>query len=320
MYRLIRNIAIAALFISALWASSCNKENDFYEVGRQPVSLTRPQADTVIILDYEHPDSLFTFAWSSRRHFINYKLHFGLDEAFTTSCEQDPGVSESWKLTTMQLDSVLSSMKVGIGETVRLYWTVTVVDPTVGWCDEVRQLTITRCDLPTGLILLTSPENEAEILLDKKTPEAEVAFSWECASTVPDYKLLTEAARAALPAQVAHRDAVYNLSRAALLPAAFCDGRHDLLPIATEDKLHQPYRIPLMPGSKEVFALARECGALAVYVSGAGSTVMAVAERAGAAEFYRKLEQGLEALEGLDGCEAFTLLRLDADNTGATVE
>lgn len=190
MYRLIRNIAIAALFISALWASSCNKENDFYEVGRQPVFLTRPQADTVIILDYEQPDSLFTFAWSSRRHFINYKLHFGLDEAFTTSCEQDPGVSESWKLTTMQLDSVLSSMKVGIGETVRLYWTVTVVDPTVGWCDEVRQLTITRCDLPTGLILLTSPENEAEILLDKKTPEAEVAFSWECSSTVPDYKLL----------------------------------------------------------------------------------------------------------------------------------
>ena len=137
---------------------------------------------------------------------------------------------------------------------------------------------------------------------------------------MPDYRRLTEAARAALPGQIPHRDAVYNLSRAALLPAAFCDGRHDLLPIATEDKLHQPYRIPLMPGSKEVFALAKECGALAVYVSGAGSTVMAVAERSGADAFYTRLEQGLEALEGLDGCEAFTLLRLDADNTGATVE
>ena len=137
---------------------------------------------------------------------------------------------------------------------------------------------------------------------------------------VPDYKLLTEAARAALPGQIPHKDAVYNLSRAALLPAAFCDGRHDLLSIATEDKLHQPYRIPLMPGSKEVFALAKECGALAVYVSGAGSTVMAVAERSGAEEFYQRLEQGLVALEGLDGCEAFTLLRLDADNAGATVE
>ena len=131
------------------------------------------------------------------------------------------------------------------------------------------------------------------------------------AAIVPDYKLLTEAA---------HKDAVYNLSRAALVPAAFCEGRHDLLAIATEDKLHQPYRMPLMPGSKEVFDMARLCGAKAVYVSGAGSTVMAVAEKADAEKFYSKLEKGLELLEGLDGCEAFTLLRLDADNTGATVE
>ena len=135
-----------------------------------------------------------------------------------------------------------------------------------------------------------------------------------------DYKLLTEAARAALPKEVTHKDAVYNLSRAALVPAAFCEGRHDLLAIATEDKLHQPYRMPLMPGSKEVFDMARLCGAKAVYVSGAGSTVMAVAEKAEAEKFYSKLEKGLELLEGLDGCEAFTLLRLDADNTGATVE
>ena len=139
------------------------------------------------------------------------------------------------------------------------------------------------------------------------------------AAIVPDYKL-TEAARAALPKEVSYRDAVYNLSRAALVPAAFCEGRHDLLAIATEDKLHQPYRMPLMPGSKEVFDMARLCGAKAVYVSGAGSTVMAVAEKADAEKFYSKLEKGLELLEGLDGCEAFTLLRLDADNTGATVE
>lgn len=140
------------------------------------------------------------------------------------------------------------------------------------------------------------------------------------AAFVPDYKLLTEAARAALPKTVPHKDAAYNLSRAALLPAAFCEGRHDLLAVATEDRLHQPYRLPLMPGAAEVFAIARECGAKAVYVSGAGSTVMAVAERADAERFYAGAERALERLEGLDGCEAFTLLRLDADNTGATVE
>ena len=116
------------------------------------------------------------------------------------------------------------------------------------------------------------------------------------------------------------RDVDQSLSRAALVPAAFCEGRHDLLGIATEDKLHQPYRMPLMPGSREVFALAKQCGAKAVYVSGAGSTVMAVAERAEAERFYAGLRAGLETLEGLDGCEAFTLLELDADNTGATVE
>ncbi len=119
------------------------------------------------------------------------------------------------------------------------------------------------------------------------------------AAIVPDYKLLTEAARAALPKQVSHKDAVYNLSRAALVPAAFCEGRHELLAIATEDKLHQPYRMPLMPGSKEAFALAKQCGAKAVYVSGAGSTVMAVAERTGRrATFTRACEQASNSWKG----------------------
>ena len=139
------------------------------------------------------------------------------------------------------------------------------------------------------------------------------------AAIVPDYKLLTEAARAALPKEVSHKDAVYNLSRAALVPAAFCEADTTCWPLPLRISCIS-YRMPLMPGSKEVFDMARLCGAKAVYVSGAGSTVMAVAEKAEAEKFYSKLEKGLELLEGLDGCEAFTLLRLDADNTGATVE
>ena len=164
--------------------------------------------------------------------------------------------------------------------------------------------------------LTSSVFEDGKVYSVKRNVDESLCF----AAIVPDYKLLTEAARAALPTEVSHKDAVYNLSRAALVPAAFCEGRHDLLAIATEDKLHQQYRMPLMPGSREVFDMARLCGAKAVYVSGAGSTVMAVAEKAEAEKFYSKLEKGLELLEGLDGCEAFTLLQLDADNTGATVE
>ena len=83
------------------------------------------------------------------------------------------------------------------------------------------------------------------------------------AAIVPDYKLLTEAARAALPKEVTHKDAVYNLSRAALIPAAFCEGRHDLLAIATEDKLHQPTGCPdarLEGGLRYGAALRRQGG------------------------------------------------------------
>lgn len=147
----------------------------------------------------------------------------------------------------------------------------------------------------------------------KKDVDASLVF----AALVPDYTLLTSAARAALPKTVTHKQAVYNLSRAAFLVPAFCDGRHDLLDVATQDALHQSYRLALMPGGEEMFAAARRCGARAVYVSGAGSTVMAVAEQKTAAHFYAELQHELDANEAL---RAFTLLRLTADNTGATVE
>lgn len=137
------------------------------------------------------------------------------------------------------------------------------------------------------------------------------------AALVPDYTLLTSAARAALPKEIGHKQAVYNLSRSVFLPAAFCEGRHDLLPYATQDALHQSYRLALMPGGEAVFAAAREFGAKAVYVSGAGSTIMAVAEQAEAASFYRGLEARLQQDEAL---RAFHLLRLTADNVGATIQ
>ena len=137
------------------------------------------------------------------------------------------------------------------------------------------------------------------------------------AAVIPDYQLLTSAARAALPASVAHADAVYNLSRAALLSEAFCGGRHELLPIVTQDRLHQQYRMRLMPGAQEVFAAARQLGALAVYVSGAGSTMMAVTEQAEAYTFCKRLKAWLAAS---DTCRTFSLRRLAADNRGAAVE
>jgi homoserine kinase len=92
---------------------------------------------------------------------------------------------------------------------------------------------------------------------------------------VPEERGLTEVARAALPATVPHGDAAFNAARAALLVHALTRDPARLF-VATEDRLHQPYRAPSMPGTAELVARLRADGVAAI-VSGAGPTVLALA-------------------------------------------
>ena len=119
-----------------------------------------------------------------------------------------------------------------------------------------------------------------------------------------------------MPKAVAHRDAVYNVSRAALLAAAFCEERYGLLRVATGDRLHQPYRAALMPGMREVFALCEALGALGWWVSGAGPTLLC-AVRAQDEAFFTAARAKLAAAERGSPLAAYTLHRLAPDNAGA---
>ncbi|AKX94082.1 homoserine kinase [Moorella thermoacetica] len=92
---------------------------------------------------------------------------------------------------------------------------------------------------------------------------------------IPQFTLSTRISRGVLPAKVDLEDAVFNISRVAVLLAAVATGDLDLMGRMMVDKLHQPYRLPLIPGMAEVFAAAREAGALAVTLSGSGPTVIA---------------------------------------------
>lgn len=105
---------------------------------------------------------------------------------------------------------------------------------------------------------------------------------------VPGQPLATAEARAALPERVPHADARFNLARAALWPAALATGRLELLAEAARDRLHQPYRLELMPGAAEALAAAEAAGALAAFVAGAGPSVAALV-REGAEEVVRAL-------------------------------
>ena len=89
----------------------------------------------------------------------------------------------------------------------------------------------------------------------------------------------TEKSRGVLPTEVTLKDAVYNLNRTALLVAALAQGRVDLLAVATQDRLHQPYRASLVPGLRAVFEAALDAGAKGVALSGAGPSVIAFVDR-----------------------------------------
>jgi homoserine kinase len=94
---------------------------------------------------------------------------------------------------------------------------------------------------------------------------------------LPDFHLPTAQARAALPLSIPRADAIFNIGRMGLLVRALAAGNWDKLRVAMQDRLHQPYRLPLIPGLKEAFAAAYQAGAMGVALSGAGPSLIAFA-------------------------------------------
>ena len=131
---------------------------------------------------------------------------------------------------------------------------------------------------------------------------------------IPDFELKTEKARACLPKEISHRDAVYNLSRAALFSASLLIGKFENLKTAVDDRLHQHYRMELIPNVREVFDIAYTHGAYAVYISGAGPTVMAIADESNT-YFAGKLQFSLENA----GLGSWKVHELTIDNDGTKI-
>ncbi|MFN7993712.1 MAG: homoserine kinase [Bryobacteraceae bacterium] len=98
------------------------------------------------------------------------------------------------------------------------------------------------------------------------------------ALVVPDFVLPTSKARAVLPDCYSKADAVFNVQRAALLIAALAAGSVSAFPAALEDRFHQPYRVPLVPGLGDILKL-RAPGLLGCTLSGAGPSILVFYER-----------------------------------------
>lgn len=98
------------------------------------------------------------------------------------------------------------------------------------------------------------------------------------AVVIPDLEVRTADARAAIPPRIPVGDAVHNLGAIALFVSALHDGDLARLGQATRDRLHQPYRIPLMRGFDEARRAALAAGALGAGLSGSGPAMFALAD------------------------------------------
>ncbi|NLA66272.1 MAG: homoserine kinase [Leucobacter sp.] len=127
---------------------------------------------------------------------------------------------------------------------------------------------------------------------------------------VPDFTMSTELARSLQPSQVPHEDAVFNVSRSALLVTALTQSP-ELLFEATEDRLHQSYRGDAMPATRDLIRALRDAGHAAV-VSGAGPSILVLSGDPGS-----RIEAAELAARHSSG---WTPLLLAVDIKGATVE
>lgn len=129
----------------------------------------------------------------------------------------------------------------------------------------------------------------------------------------PRIVLPTAAARALLPAAYERKDVVFNLQRAALLAASLASGDLSQLREACGDRIHQPYRAPLVPGFDEMLGFEMP-GLLAIALSGAGPSVIALVS--GEAEAIGEAMQAAFAREAIDS----DVFHLGISTRGATVE
>lgn len=110
-------------------------------------------------------------------------------------------------------------------------------------------------------------------------------------AVIPDFEVRTRSARATLPKFVECKDAIFNMSRTAILPKAFEDGDFKLIKIATQDRLHEIYKRQLFKNISEVENEAYSVGAASFVISGAGSTCLCISNKPICDEFNEKISK-----------------------------
>ena len=92
----------------------------------------------------------------------------------------------------------------------------------------------------------------------------------------PDFKVETHEARKALPSSLEYKDIIYNLSRIIHVPRYFGEGNIKKLKTILKDKLHQPYRLPLINKGDLIFNLVNNDPSSICVISGSGASLLII--------------------------------------------
>ena len=135
-----------------------------------------------------------------------------------------------------------------------------------------------------GGFTIALTETDGRVTLRRfRVPEA-----WIPVAFIPQRESRTTEMRAALPSTVQHAAAARQAGRTALLATAVMTSDAGLLRTAMTDELHQPYRMPLLPGSRDLVELAYDRGAAGACLSGAGPAVLAICDSPASAHAVEK--------------------------------
>src|SRR5258707_1300586 len=128
---------------------------------------------------------------------------------------------------------------------------------------------------------------------------------------IPDFEVVTSEARKVLPSAYSRSDIVENLANVALIAAALATRDYEFLRDAFNDRLHEPYREPLVPMLREVVPAGQKAGALGGFLSGSGSTIACLTIQDPGA--------GAEAMQSAAGKAKGEISIVQADNAGAQI-
>lgn len=127
-----------------------------------------------------------------------------------------------------------------------------------------------------GGLVISSQEDDCRIVYRKLNWPQE----WSITVCIPDYELSTDISRSVLPKEVPMKDAVFNAKRMAMFVDAINTKDAELMKLALQDRLHQPYRMKLVPGLEKIMEnLKHEENVLGCVLSGAGPSILIISQK-----------------------------------------